>query len=132
MGEIFGIVLAVIGVVIAIIALKKDHYSKPKEELSHLILQFEMTKTLSEKVQQEVHTYIENNSASEQFLFPGITFKKYLSMMKDNYNQSLTSEMSNNLKNLPLTKPNIESMTKSLETQFEALQQVQNLLKTLS
>lgn len=131
MGEAIGIVTGVVGLIIAFIALKKDHYSKPTEELNHLKLQFQMTKTLSEKVQQQLESYIELNNTGNNLIFHNVTYSKYLSMMKDNYDQSLTIDRYNQLDTLKFTKSNILSLTKSLETQFTALQQVETLMKTL-
>lgn len=129
--EVIGIIVSIIGIIIAYIALKKDHYSEPSEELENLKLHFLMTKTLSEHVQTQLQDHILKHDAAEKLIFEGVTFGKYLQLMKENYDNSFNDERYNQLSHLKLTKPMIASVTQSLQSQFSALQQVQTLMKTL-
>lgn len=129
--EIISIIIGFVSILIAFIAFKKDHYSKPVEELENLILHFNMTKALSEKVQQRIQDYIEKYNASDRLMFNGITFHKYLELMKENYKESFTTEKLDLLNSTQLSKATIKSLTDSLQLQFTNLLQVENMMKAL-
>lgn len=132
MAEIITIIIGILGLLVAFWALKKDHYSKTNEELQHLKLQFNMTKKLMENVKEQLIKHIQLNDAKDKIMFENLTFNKYLSLLKENYQSSFNNEMCNLLNSKELTKSNILSITKSLEAQFVNLQQVENFIKSLN
>ncbi|MNU24749.1 hypothetical protein D3C71_130800 [compost metagenome] len=90
-----------------------------------------MTRALSQEVQKLIENYICQYDASNKLMYDGITFGQYLNLMKTKFNESFNDEMFRFLDSKELSKPTIESMTKSLEQQFSSLQQVQCQMKTL-
>lgn len=129
--EYISIIIGIICAIVAVIALKKDHYTRPIEEVQNLKLQFTMTRALSQEVQKLIENYICQYNASNKLMYDGITFGQYLNLMKTKFNESFNDEMFRFLDSKELSKPTIESMTKSLEQQFSSLQQVQCQMKTL-
>ena len=66
-----------------------------------------------------------------QFLMPGITYQDYLSLMEKSYDENLSDKLLEKISSLKLSESNIDSMTKSLEIQFEALSQIDVQLHTI-
>lgn len=120
-----GLIIGGIGLFIAIITFYYTFFKKPTEELNHLKLQFRANQKLSKELQFELERYMEKENAWNQFMYSNISFKSFLDEMKDSHNKNLSNELYNTLDKGNLTKSNIISMTKSLETQFSALQQIQ-------
>ncbi|SHG83138.1 hypothetical protein [Flagellimonas flava] len=120
--EIF---IGILGLVIAILTFWYSFYRKPKEELNHLKVQFKATQKLSKDLQVELERYITETNSWDHQMFTNISFGSYLTEMKESYKQNLSDELYDKLDNLDLTKSTILSMTKSIETQFNALQQIQ-------
>ena len=129
--KIMGIVISIIGVLIAGWAIKLQFFSKPQEELDLLKLQFRTTQKLSLQVQKELEDLIIQYNGWYREMFPNITYGAYLEEMKSSYKKNLSDELLNNIVSLNPTKSTIMSMIKSLETQFEALNQVQSQLNLL-
>lgn len=129
--KIMGIVISIIGVLIAGWAIKLQFFSKPQEELDLLKLQFRTTQELSLQVQKELEDLIIQYNGWYREMFPNITYGAYLEEMKSSYKKNLSDELLNNIVSLNPTKSTIMSMIKSLETQFEALNQVQSQLNIL-
>ena len=129
--KIMGIVISIIGVLIAGWAIKLQFFSKPQEELDLLKLQFRTTQKLSLQVQKELEDLIIQYNGWYREMFPNITYGAYLEEMKSSYKKNLSDELLNNIVSLNPTKSTIMSMIKSLETQFEALNQVQSQLNIL-
>ena len=119
------ITIGIIGLVIAIITFWYSFYRKPKEELEHLKIQFKSTQKLSKELQGELENYITRTDSWDLQMFPNISFRSYLTEMKESYKKNLSDELYNTLDSMNLTKPIIQSMTKSIETQFDALNQIQ-------
>lgn len=129
--KIMGIVISIIGVLIAGWAIKLQFFSKPQEELDLLKLQFRTTQKLSLQVQKELEDLIIQYNGWYREMFPNITYGAYFEEMKSSYKKNLSDELLNNIVSLNPTKSTIMSMIKSLETQFEALNQVQSQLNLL-
>lgn len=123
------IVIGIVAVVIAILTFKYSFFRKPKEELNNLKILFRATQNLSKEVQQNLTLYIKDNNASYEILFGDITCIKYLNIMKEAYDKYLADELLNELDSLKLTRPNIASLSQSLEKQFQALQEVRGFLE---
>lgn len=128
---VIGTIIAVLGLIVAWITFRKTFFSKPKEELQHLKIQFNMVKTLMEEVILQIETHIRINGAKDKLMFDNITFGKYLELTKEHYSKSFSDDMYRFLDNPKITKPNIESMIKSFENQLTNLQQINYLMKTL-
>jgi len=126
-----GILIGIISALIAIFAIKLQFFSKPKEELNHLKVQFKATQQLSLEFQKKLENYIKENNASDKEMFTGIKFKTYLEDMKLSYQKNLSDKLFGELDTLDLTKSTIISMTKSLEEQSGALSQLQAQLNIL-
>lgn len=126
------IVIGILGLIIAIITFKYSFFSKPTEELNHLKVQFRATQRLSNEVQKEIKAYISNANAADKLMFPNVTFSAYLSQMEESYQENLSEILYNKSEKLELTKSNILSMTKSLETQFSSLLEIQTQMKLLN
>lgn len=128
---VIGTIIAMLSLIVGWITYRKTFFSKPKEELQHLKIQFNMVKALMEEVILQIETHIRANNAKDKLMFDHLTFGKYLEMTKEHYDKSFSDEMCRFLDTPEITKPIIESMTKSLENQLVNLQQVNYLMKTL-
>jgi len=122
-------IIGVIGIAIALLTFWYSFHRKPTEELDHLKVQYKSTQQLSKELQIELENYINKTNSWDAPLFPNISYGSYLTEMKESYKKNLSDDLYNKLDSLNLTKPIIQSMTKSLETQFNALQQIQIALR---
>ena len=119
------IALTVIGILIAIFTLYYTSFRKPTDELNNFKAQFRATQKLSRLVQKDIEEYADRTNSWGKPIFPEISFRTYLNALKDSYEENLSDKCFTNILELKLTKLNIESMTKSLETQQSALLQIQ-------
>ncbi len=124
-------IIAIIGVVLAIIPIIYQFYLKPKEKFSHLKIQFRATQRLSLQVQAELREFIGKYDAEDQFLMPGITYQAYLAQMEKSFDENLSDRLLKEVESLKPSDNTIDSMLKSLETQFEALSQIDAQLRTI-
>lgn len=124
-------IITIIGVVLAIIPIIYQFYLKPKEKFSHLKIQFRATQRLSLQVQAELREFIEKYDAEDQFLMPGITYQAYLAQMEKSFDENLSDRLLKEVESLKPSDNTIDSMLKSLETQFEALSQIDAQLRTI-
>lgn len=122
-------IVALASLLLSAFGIKKQFYSKPKEELEHLKVQFKATQRLSLEVQKGLEKFIKDNNLWEENMFPGATYKVCLDQMKQFYNEELSDELLNKIEEQDLTKSNIEAITKRLETQFNALSQMNSEFK---
>lgn len=116
---------------LAIIPIIYQFYLKPKEKFSHLKIQFRATQRLSLQVQAELREFIEKYDAEDQFLMPGITYQAYLAQMEKSFDENLSDRLLKEVESLKPSDYTIDSMLKSLETQFEALSQIDTQLRTI-
>ncbi|MFT0463939.1 hypothetical protein [Bacteroides thetaiotaomicron] len=124
-------IIAIIGVIVAVITFIYQFHLKPKEKLSHLKIQFKATQRLSLQVQEELRKFIEKYDAGDQFLMPGITYQAYLAQMERSFDENLSDRLLKEVESLKPSDYTIDSMLKSLETQFEALSQIDTQLRTI-
>ncbi|MFT7901307.1 hypothetical protein VBY74_15140 [Tenacibaculum ascidiaceicola] len=122
-------IIGVIGVLIAMLTFWYSFYRKPNDELEHLKAQYKSTQQLSKELQVELENYIKKTNSWDTPLFPNISYGSYLIEMKESYKENLSDDLYNKLDTMNLTKPIIKSMVNSLETQFNALQQIQIVLR---
>jgi len=133
--EIIGLIIAVAGLYIAYITLKKSFPSvipEPIEEKNNLLVNFKTNQILSIEVQNLISTHIQNNDAANNLIFEGVTFEKYLTLMKSEFNKCLSNELYEKISKETLTKPNIQSMLESLTVQKTALTELKGFMLTLS
>lgn len=116
--EVLGIIIGIIGLIIAYIALRKDHYSKPKDELEALQVQWMSNKTLSEKTQHELRQFIDRYNAWDADMYPGMTYRYMLGEMERVYNIEYTDTEYKKLSEMCTTKPLIEIAMKNLNVQY--------------
>lgn len=124
-------VIGILGVIIAILTFGLQFFSKPKEELEHLRIQFKATQKLSLQVQNELEQYIIKYDAENKYLFPGMTYKACLAEMRRAFKENLSDELFNKIESLKLSKTSIDSMNDSLKTQFSALSQIHSQLRIM-
>ena len=67
------LIIGILGLIVAIIALKKDHYSRPKDEIEHLTIQFKATQMLLLQVEQDLEALVKRNNAYSREAWQGIT-----------------------------------------------------------
>lgn len=118
------ILIAILGLIVAIIALWYSHFRKPKEEFHHLKVQFRATQSMSKELQSELEDYINKTGSGDEFIFQNISYTSYLNVLKESYKENLSDDLLYRLDELNLSKSIIESMIKSLDKQFSELQQI--------
>lgn len=115
---------------VAIITYRKDHITKPKEELEFLKVQFLSNRSLSISVTDQLEKYCQDKDAYEELILPDTTIKKYIELLKHSQSTNLSVEILEEAIELSPTSPMIQSMTKSLEQQFNELQKIDGWIKT--
>lgn len=126
------LIIGVFTILLTVWTIKMQFFSKPKEELRHLMEQFKATQTMSLKVQMALEKYIHENNAGDTFLAPGIRCKAYLESVKISFEENLSDKLFELICKENFSRSNILSMTKSLEDQFSALSQINALLNILA
>jgi hypothetical protein len=133
------ILIGLAGLLIAIAAYIKSHkpqeikFPVPKEEMFGLKMQFIINQKLSIEIQGLLKSYILSNQCSDELFYQNLTFSKYLDFLKNNYEESLSETVyEKTLSERIYTRPVIESMSKSLENQYNNLMLVKNHIMILS
>lgn len=116
--------------IIAIMSYRKDHIVKPKEELELLQVQFMSTRSLSISVSNRLEEYGKKFDAFDELIFPGITIEKYIRMLKHSQTTNLAIETFNKAIEAPAPSLAIQSMTKSLEKQFNELMKIDGWIES--
>lgn len=128
------ILIGIIGLWIAIATYNKSFPSKPPEpieEKANLLVNYKMTQTLSLEVQNLILQYI-NKGYGNNLMYENCTFNQFLQLAKDEFDKSLSDKLYNELKKMSLSKSNIESMLKMIETQNKALTELRNQMMVLN
>ncbi|MEM8507908.1 MAG: hypothetical protein AAF717_08765 [Bacteroidota bacterium] len=118
------IIIAILGLLVAILTFWYSFYRKPKEELEHFIVQFKSTQSISKQLQIELESFIQNANCGSEEMFRNITFDSYLEELKESYQQNLSDKLLEKVTNTNPTKSIILSMTRSLENQFNEIQKI--------
>ena len=79
------LVIGIIGILLTLWTIKMQFFSKPKEELEHMILLFQSTQKLSLQVQDELETLIVQYNSWECEMFPNFTYRTCLEEMKASF-----------------------------------------------
>ncbi|WP_127124434.1 hypothetical protein [Pseudoflavitalea rhizosphaerae] len=115
------IAIGILGLIIAWITLRKTFYSPPKEEKENFLAYFLATQKLSRELSELMTTYATERNALDLDLYPGISYRTYISALIDSQNSNLSNSLFEELSASNLTKSNLASMLKSLEAQQEDL-----------
>lgn len=124
--EIF---IGLAGLIVAILAFKYDHFSKPLEELEHLKVQFKSTQKVALEIREDIDYLINKYDIGDCDFFPGFTYSLYLESLNSALSDCLSNDLIDKIESLEPSKVAIDSMQKSLETQFNALLQVKGYLQ---
>lgn len=132
-------IIGSVGLVIAIITFFQSQkpqeikFIEPKEEMDSLRVNFKVNQKTSLEVQDLLEKYIEKNNCSNELFFQNLTFTKYLEFIKNNYEECLSEAIyQKTLSKEIYTRPIIDSMTSSLQNQYNNLMLVKNYIKSLS
>jgi len=129
---IVGLILAYLGVAYARKTFKKDHIEKPNENKLHLQASFMATRKLSQDLYNELHEFATRKNYFDEQMWPGVTYRIYMQELLNSQNSNLSEEVLKNTLSLELPEMSIQSMSKSLDDQFNALMLVRNELKMKS
>jgi len=120
--ELWGIILAALGVIVAVITLNKTVYSKSKDEKEQLLILIKGAQKLSVELQAKLERLAMEKYSLDQVIFPGVTFEQYIKSLESTRTENLSDEKYEWVKNEKLSDAIIKSMTESIKTQLQALQ----------
>lgn len=123
--SIIPIIIALVGIGLTLWTIKMQFFSKPKEELEHLRIQFKATQNLSLQIQDDLERMIVQYRAGDCEMTSGFTYETCLEEMKTYFKINLTDEVLEKLVSQNPSKLTILSVIKSLEIQHENLMQLQ-------
>lgn len=129
--ETISVIAGVIGTIIALIALQKQFYSRPKEEIEHLIVQFRSNQKMSIETRELLIEYATKFDCWNEDLMPKISYAEYIDVMAKTYQENLSDEMLQKTLDAKPSKSLISSMLKSLEAQFEGLMTIRSQMRIL-
>ena len=72
------ITIGILTLLVAILTLKLQFFSKPQEELKHSQIQFKATQRLSLQVQKELEQFIFEYHVGENEIFSGLSVYSYV------------------------------------------------------
>jgi|SRR5690606_28840825 hypothetical protein len=128
--EVIGVIIAILGLIIAYKTYAKSSNSERKkftEGKNNLLVIFKITQRLSLEVQELIQTYI-NMGHINEYIFENYTNEMYLDMLKKGFQTSLSDEILHRLNDLDLSEANIETMLRDIEIQKNNLQLIKNML----
>lgn len=117
---VVGLLLTLAGLIYSRNTFQKEYVDKPNEEKQNLIIQFKATQSLSKKLYVDLLAVVERNNAFEQEAWPSITYRQYLEELENSHKTNLSDECLDAFKS-DIPSGTIQSMTRSLEQQFDAL-----------
>lgn len=123
--SIIPIIIALVSIGLTLWTIKMQFFSKPKEELEHVRIQFKATQNLSLQIQDDLERLIAQYNAGKCKMVSGFTYETCLEEMKSTFKTNLTDEVLEKLVSQNPSKPTILSVIKSLEVQHENLMQLQ-------
>ena len=87
------IIISLVGLFLTWWTIKMQFFSKPKEELEHLTVQFMATQKLSLQVQDNLERLIIQYNSWECEMFPNFTYRTCLEEMKSSFKTNLTDDV---------------------------------------
>lgn len=129
---IIGLLVALIGLKYSRKSFKKEHIERPQENILHLKAQFKATQKLSKDLYHDLKEFATKKSYFEEEIWPGVTYNMYLQELLNSQNGNLSDEVFDKISVGYLPEMTIQSMSKSLEEQFNALTLLHNELKIKS
>lgn len=116
------IVIAILSLLIAWFSYRKTFPAKPREEIENFVVYYRATQAMSRKVQQILKHYADNTTGGwDRQIFPDVTFRQYLSMIEQSYENNLSDKLLQDALEGKLSRNLLVSMTKNLETQLSEL-----------
>jgi len=136
--EVIGVVASIIALMVAILTYHRQFNvpppafpePEPVAEKENLKAHFKMNQRISLEIQQLLKKQIDLGNG-DNLIFGTYTITKYYEFVKSEYEDNLNEKLYENFDTLPANKYHIDSMLKSLQTQFQNLQVVKNYLKLL-
>lgn len=129
---IAGLVIAAIALLYTALTYKKDHVDKTKDGRAHLLAQFNANRTLTKQVIDSLKGYTSKRNSLDSFMFPNITYRSYIEELEEGLSNGNLSVMHLDfIRREDMTAENINSMVRSLEAQFQALQEIQTTTRLL-
>lgn len=128
-----GLVLAAISIEYARKTYKKEHIDTPNENMLHLKAQFKATQQLSKDLYSELNDFAIKKNYLDEYMWPSVTYRMYLQELEilfstgDLSDKLYDSVFNSDLQQLP--EMTIQSMSKSLQDQFNALMLIRNEVK---
>lgn len=133
------LIIGGIGLIIAIITFVQSQkpqevkFTKPTEEIEALRVNFKINQKMSLEIQDLLKNYIEKNDCVDELFFQNLTFSKYLEFIKSNFEECLSEQVyEKTLSDKTYTRPIIETMSNSLQSQFNNLMLTKNYIKSLN
>jgi hypothetical protein len=129
------LIIGGIGLIIAIVTFVQSQkpqevkFTKPTEEM----VNFKINQKMSLEIQDLLKNYIEKNDCADELFFQNLTFSKYLEFVKSNFEECLSDQVyEKTLSDKTYTRPIIETMSNSLQSQFNNLMLTKNYIKSLN
>ena len=119
-------ILGAIAAIYGIMAYRKDHIEKPKEQKNALEVKFFMNQRLATGIRENLIQYAKQNNAYDLQFFQGVTFSSYINLLTKTLSYDLSDETFEKIKKEKLTEPIINSMSESLDEQCKNFLQVKN------
>jgi hypothetical protein len=122
------IAIGIVGLWVAYATYKKSFPStppEPVEEKANFLANYRMTQQLSLEVQGLVQQYIDKGYGDRE-MYVNITFQQFLDVAKEEFDKCLSNKLYTELEAMQMTKSNIESMLKMIETQNMSLTELRN------
>ncbi|MBC8054894.1 MAG: hypothetical protein H7Y13_17685 [Sphingobacteriaceae bacterium] len=123
------IAIGVLGLIIAWFTYQKTFLAEPKDEKDNLLANIKANQNLSREILAKLTEFGNKHNAFDEIMFCKVPLRKYIDTMRIEHSKNLSDEMYDKVKNSKLTKPLIESMTKSIIAQQEDLIKVQTAIK---
>lgn len=121
-------ILGGIAAVYGILTYFKTNVEKPNEQRTTLIAQFKANQKLAREIRDRLIECVERHNAYKEELFKGVTFEAYISLITKTLETDLADETLNKVIGVKLPESIFNSMTASLDTQFQNLSNVKNYL----
>lgn len=102
-----------------------------QEERMHLYLVFKATQKLSGEVQSLLSQFVVKYNSYQNEIAPGITYSTYMQKLSDEHKVNLSDHFGELILGEKMPLQTIEAMTKSVQQQMNALEQMKTQFSML-
>lgn len=126
--EIAGLIIGVVGLIIAYITFKNTYIKEPKEDLTYLIDQFNFAERSTLELISAIEVYASENNCYQIELMQGLSFQQSITFLKNAHAVLFTEANKTGLAKASLGKMETTGLSKRIEAHINGIQDIKTHL----